>query len=185
MANLNVRGAVDSLANSRGRSVQHLLMGFGLAVTAVAASALIARANAPTPDHPKIYAAYQELEQPRFTPPGPIFAYVWPPLFVALSLAGLRIWNAPKSPARSQAMALWGSIQGLNALWMALGPRRLAPQLVTAMATLAAAVTFLWRAGRVDRPAAGMVAPYVGWIGFANVLTEELWRMNRDKPTIH
>jgi tryptophan-rich sensory protein len=22
------------------------------------------------------------------------------------------------------------------------------------------------------------VAPYVGWIGFANVLTEELWRRN-------
>jgi benzodiazapine receptor len=181
----NVRGAVDSLANSRGRSTTHLLVGLGLMAAAVAVSGLIARANAPTADHPKIYAAYQALEHPRFTPPRPIFLYVWPPLFLALTMSGLRIWNAPNSPARAQALTLWGVIQGLNALWMALGPRRLASQLATAIATLGAAAIYLWRAGRVDAPAAGIVTPYVGWIGFANVLTEELWRKNRDNPTIH
>jgi tryptophan-rich sensory protein len=185
MDKLNVRGAVDSLANSRGRSATHLLVGFGLMSAVVAASALIARANAPTDDNPKIYAAYQALEHPRFTPPRPVFGYVWPPLFVALTMSGLRIWNAPNSPARSQALTLWGAIQGLNALWMALGPRRLASQLATAIATLAAAAVYLWRAGRVDAPAAGIATPYVGWISFANVLTEELWRKNRDNPTIH
>jgi tryptophan-rich sensory protein len=153
--------------------------------SAVLASALIARANAPTPDKPRIYAAYQALEHPRFTPTRPVFIYIWPPLFLALTLSGLRVWNAPKSPARVQALTLWGFIQGLNALWMALGPRRLRSQLVTAVTTLSAALAYLWRARGVDAPAAGMVAPYVGWIGFANVLTEELWRMNRDKPTIH
>jgi tryptophan-rich sensory protein len=152
---------------------------------AVAASGLIARANAPTADHPKVYAAYQALEHPRFTPPRPIFLYVWPPLFLALTMSGLRIWNAPNSPARAQALTLWGVIQGLNALWMALGPRRLASQLATAIATLGAAAVYLWRAGRVDAPAAGIATPYVGWISFANLLAEELWRKNRDNPTIH
>jgi tryptophan-rich sensory protein len=185
MAKLNLREAVDSVVNSRGRSSRHLLIGLGLTAGAVVASALIARANAPTPDNPRVYAAYQALEHPRFTPPRPIFIYVWPPLFLALTISGLRIWNAPRGPARTQALTLWGFVQGLNALWMALGPRRLARQLVTALATLAAAAAYLWRAGRVDRPAAGMVAPYVGWVGFANVLTEELWRKNRDNPTIH
>jgi tryptophan-rich sensory protein len=30
-----------------------------------------------------------------------------------------------------------------------------------------------------------MVAPYLGWISFANVLTEELWRRNPESPTVH
>jgi len=180
-----VRGAVDSLANSHGRSTRHLLIGLGITAGAVAASALIARASAPTPDNPEVYSDYEELEQPAFKPPAQVFAFVWPPLFLALIVSGLRIWNAPRSAARTQALSLWAAVQGLNALWMALGPRRLSGQLATAVTTLGAAGAYIWRAGKVDAPAAGLVAPYAGWIGFANVLTEELWRKNHERPTIH
>ena len=41
----SIRGAVDSLANSRGRSMQHVFVGLGLTVGAVALSALVARLN--------------------------------------------------------------------------------------------------------------------------------------------
>jgi len=76
-------------------------------------------------------------------------------------------------------------VQALNALWMALGPGKLGGQLAAAVASLGTSAAYVWRARRVDAPAARMVAPYVGWIGFANVLTEELWRKNAAKPTIH
>jgi tryptophan-rich sensory protein len=181
----SVRGALDSLANSRGRSTRHVLLGLGLTVGAVLASALIARANAPTEDHPEIYSDYEELEQPAIKPPRKVFTLVWPPLFMALTLSGLRIWNAPKSAARTQALTLWGAVQALNAVWMALGPRRLGGQLAAAVASLGTAGAYVWRARRVDPPAANMVAPYVGWISFANVLTEELWRKNGLQPTVH
>ncbi|RAK57587.1 TspO/MBR family protein [Phenylobacterium deserti] len=180
-----VRGAVDSLANSRGRSTRHLAVGVGLTAGAVLASALIARANAPTKDNPETYSDYEDLDQPGFKPPAPVFAWVWPPLFLTLIVSGLRIWNAPKSAARTQALSLWAAVQGLNALWMALGPKRLSAQLATAVTTLGAAGAYIWRAKKVDGPAAGLVAPYAGWIGFANVLTEELWRKNHERPTIH
>ena len=98
---------------------------------------------------------------------------------MALTLSGLRIWNAPRSAARTQALTLWGAVQALNAVWMALGPKRLGGQLATAVASLGTAGAYVWRARQVDPPAASMVAPYVGWIGFANVLTEELWRRTR------
>ena len=110
---------------------------------------------------------------------------IWPPLFLALTVSGLRIWTAPRSPARTQALTLWGVVQALNALWMALGPRKLGGPLATAVTSLGASAAYAWRARKVDAPAAGMVAPYVGWLGFANVLTEELWRKNAAKPTIH
>jgi benzodiazapine receptor len=180
-----LRGAFDSLANSRGRSARHLMIGVGLTAGAVVASAMVARMNAPTRDNPKVHADYQALEKPKFTPPPIVFSVVWPPLFVMLTLSGLRIWNAPKSPARTQALTLWGLVQGLNALWMALGPKRLGGQLATATAALGTAGAYVWRARQVDAPAANLVAPYVGWIGFANALTEELWRKNAASPTVH
>ena len=180
-----VRGAVDGLVNSRGRSLQHIAVGLGLTIGAVALSALVARLNAPTPDNPEIYSDYEEMVQPEIKPPPRVFALVWPPLFMALTLSGLRIWNAPASSARTQALTLWGTVQALNAIWMALGPKRLGGQIAAAVASLGTACAYVWRARKVDPPAANMVAPYVGWIGFANVLTEELWRNNRDSRTLH
>lgn len=180
-----IRNAVDGIANSRGRSDSHLLLGLALTAGAVVASALVARRNAPTADNPEIKRLYDRLEQPDFKPPRQAFALVWPPLFMALILSGLRVWNAPRSPARDQALGLWGAVQGLNALWMALGPGRLSAQLAAAVASATASLAYAWRARGVDAPAAGLVTPYLGWIGFANVLTEEVWRKNTPKPTIH
>ena len=180
-----VRGAVDSLANSRGRSTQHILIGLGLTVGAVAISALVARMNAPTEDNYEVYSDYEEQVQPETKPPSKVFATVWPPLFTALTLSGLRIWNAPPSSARTQALTLWGMVQALNAVWMALGPKRLGGQLATAVASFGTAAAYVWRARQVDPPSASLVAPYVGWIGFANVLTEQLWRKAPEHHTVH
>ncbi|ATQ41436.1 TspO/MBR family protein [Caulobacter mirabilis] len=179
------RDAIDGLANSEGRSTKHLLIGLGITAGAVLASALIARANAPTEDHPDIRRAYDKLDDTPLAPPKSAFAVIWPPLFLALTLSGLRVWNAPASPARTQALTLWGVVQALNATWMAIGPKHLGGQLATAIASLGTSAAYAWRARQVDQPAANMVAPYVGWVAFANVLTGDLWRRNRDRPTIH
>jgi translocator protein len=180
-----VRGAVDSLANSRGRSTQHILIGVGLTVGAVAISALVARMNAPVEDNYEVYSDYEEDAQPETKPPSRLFVAVWPPLFTALTLSGLRIWNAPSSAARTQALTLWGMAQALNAVWMALGPKRLGGQLATSIASFGTALAYVWRARQVDPPSASLVGPYVGWIGFANVLTDELWRKAPEHRTVH
>jgi tryptophan-rich sensory protein len=180
-----VRGAVDSLANSRGRSAQHILLGVGLTVGAVAISTLVAKMMAPPEDDYEVYSDYDEPVVADATPPSRVFATVWPPLFMALTLSGLRIWNAPKSAARTQALTLWGTVQALNAVWMALGPKRLGGQLAAAVASLGTAAAYAWRARQVDPPSANLVAPYVGWIGFANVLSEGLWRRGAQPQTLH
>lgn len=179
------RDAVDGIANSKGRSTQHILVGLGITVGAVLASALIARANAPIDENPGIKRAYDRLDKPPITPPKTAFAVIWPPLFMALTVSGLRIWNAPPSPARTQALTLWGAVQALNAVWMAIGPKHLGGQLAASVASLGTSAAYAWRAKQVDAPAANMVAPYVGWVGLANVLTGELWRRNHANPTIH
>lgn len=184
MSNM-LRRAVDEVVNGEGRTPRHILTGLAITATAVAVSALVAKLNAPEPENVEVYSDYEELVQPEFTPPPRVFAAVWPPLFMALTLSGLRVWNARPSAARAQALTLWGAIQALNATWMALGPRRLGGQLATAVITLGASAAYAWRARRVDPPAANMVAPYLGWMAFANVLTEELWRKNPQARTLH
>ncbi|MDP1738632.1 MAG: TspO/MBR family protein [Caulobacter sp.] len=181
----DTRDAIDEVADSRGRSTRHLLVGLGLTAGAVLASAIIARANTPTPDHPVTEREHDRLDKPGFSPSGAAFAMIWPPLFMSLTLSGLRVWNAPPSPARTQALTLWGAVQAINAVWMALGTRRLGGQLTAAVVSLGTSAAYAWRARQVDAPAAGMVAPYVGWIGFASILTEELWRGNKAPVTLH
>src|SRR5579859_2222531 len=180
-----VRGAVDSFANSRSRSAQHILIGVGLTLGAVALSTLVARINAPLEEDYEIYSDY---EAPIIIEPKPrskVFATLWPPLFMALTLSGLRIWNAPRSSARTQALTLWGAVQALNAVWMALGPQRLGGQLATAIASMGTACAYVWRARQVDAPAANLVAPYIGWIGFANVVSEGISRRPVEARIIH
>lgn len=181
----SIRRGLDRIANSDGRTMRHVLIGLGLTGLAVGASAYAGWRNAPSEANPDNQRAYDRLDQPKITPPDRVFSMVWPPLFLALTLSGLRIWNAPASPRRTRALALWGAVQALNAVWMILGPRRLGGQLAAAVASFGTSGAYVWQARGVDAPAGAMVAPYLSWIGFANVLTEELWRKNPESRTLH
>lgn len=172
------REALADFLNSRDRSATHVALGALLCVGAVAVSAAIAARNAPTPQNPEVKAQYDALEKPAIQPPRQVFSVVWPALFSMLTWSGLRIWNA-RGPGRDRAFVLWAAIQGLQALWMAWGPRHRVAQLLTALGTLGVTAAYVNEARKVDGKAAAMVAPYAGWISFANVLTEELWRKNR------
>lgn len=174
---------VQSLAKPAGRRpISDRDLALGLAVTAgtVLASALVAGRYSPSPNHPRIRWNYKRLEKPPFNPPDKAFV-VWLPLYGALTLSGWRVWNAPHGPARNRALGHWFGIQALNALWVWLGFGRRARGAATveAVVTVANAVAYVDAARRVDRPAAALAVPYAGWIGFAALLSEELWRRNR------
>jgi len=154
----------------------------GLAVTGgtVLASALVSAAFSPSPSHRRIRRDYERLEKPPFNPPDWLFG-IWGPLFGMLTLSGLRVWNAPPSRERRHALAHWFGIHVLDALWMVLGfgLRRRGAMAVEAAATVANAAAYADAARRVDGVAAGLAVPYALWVGFAALLSEELWRRNR------
>jgi benzodiazapine receptor len=178
----HARETLDTLVNSEGRSGRHIAAGVALTAGAVALSWLIAREGLSS----KAQARYDRLDKPAATPPKAAFAAVWPPLYIALTLSGLRVWNAPASPERTRALSLWGLVQGFNAAWMGFGFKHLGGQLTAAVASLGTSMAYAWQAKKVDTPAANMVAPYLGWVSFAGVLSEELWRRNAaPKPTLH
>ena len=123
---------------------------------------------------------YRRLEKPPFQPPPVAFPIAWTPLYALIALSGWRVWRKPSGPRRSLALELWGLQLGLNASWSWLffGKRRPRAALVEIGVLWASIAGYTAAARRVDRPAAAMMAPYLGWVAFAALLNGELVRRN-------
>jgi len=149
---------------------------------ALALSAALSARHTPAPFHPRTYAYYKRLEKPGFTPPDYAFA-VWGPLWALLGISGYRLWRARPGRARTRALGHWFGAQGLNVLWLWLGftRRDRGAMALEAGLAIANAAELARQADKVDRPAAILSLPYLAWIGFAGLLSEELWRLNRDR----
>ena len=180
-----IREAFDGAAQGRGEAARHIGVGLALAGAAILLSALVARGHKRRALDDEIASDGERRRPPVFEPPKALSGVFWPPLFIALTLSGLRLWNAPSSAARTRALTLWTAIQGLNAVWMSLGPARLGGKLTAAVATLGTALAYAFQARQIDAPAASLAAPYLGWMGLANVLTEQLWRRTPASVTLH
>jgi tryptophan-rich sensory protein len=148
------------------------LLTFG-AITA-AAAALGGAATAKSVRSPW----YWRLKKPRFQPPPAAFGPAWTILYGLMTASAWRVWRAPSSPERTRALAWWGTQISLNAAWtwIFFGARKPAAALVELSALLGAIVLYANEARKVDRAAAWLVAPYIGWTGFAGVLNEEIVR---------
>lgn len=123
---------------------------------------------------------YRRLRKPPFQPPNAVFGPVWTVLYGLTALSGWRVWNQPAGPARSRALGLWALQLGFNAVWSWLffGKRLKRTALVDIGALGASIAAYIVAARKVDRPAAALVAPYLGWVCFASLLNEELVRRN-------
>jgi tryptophan-rich sensory protein len=123
---------------------------------------------------------YRTLRKSRLTPPDAAFGPVWTALYALEAVSAIRIGRAASSPERSRALALWAAQQGLNAAWSPLffGQRRARTALAD-IALLGATLEGYRRAARrVDRVAAGLVVPYLAWVGFAAFLNAQIVRQN-------
>jgi len=123
---------------------------------------------------------YAALRKPSYTPPGPAFGAAWTVLDGLLGAAGYRLMKAPASPARSLALAGWGlCTAGLAGYpWVFFGRKKLDASLAVTGAMLLSAAGTVAASREVDRPAAAMGVPLVLWLGFATLLSEEIWRRN-------
>lgn len=152
-----------------------------MAGSAVAAAQLIGSRWNPIPtQHPRAAAWYASLRKPSYTPPGPVFGIAWTGLDILLGYAGTRLLSAPRSPARSAALAAWGTnllgIAGYS--WAMFGRRRLDEGLGVTAGMVATAAATVATAAAVDRKAAAASLPLLAWVLFATLLQEEVWRRN-------
>ncbi|HEY5072095.1 MAG TPA: TspO/MBR family protein [Caulobacteraceae bacterium] len=179
-----VHDARVSLRSGGGEAARRAAAGAALSVAAIVISALVARRNERAAESARP-AAVGSSHKFAFQTPRPLLGAIWPPVLLALTLSGLRLWTAPASAARTRALTLWTLIQGLNAACMAWGPRRAGGQITAAAATLGAAAAYALEARKVEAPSANLAGPYLGWMGFANILTDDLWRKHPEALTLH
>ncbi len=123
---------------------------------------------------------YRALSKPAGQPPPRVFGPVWTTLYGLMSVSAYRVFRAPPSPERSRALGLWWGQLALNGAWSPLffGAHRARLALADLALLTAAVADYTRRAARVDRPAAWLMAPYLGWLGYAGWLNLGIVRKN-------
>ena len=151
-----------------------------VATGVVLAAAIAGSRYRPTPDQPRNAVWYGRLDKPSYRPSGPTIGIAWTILDGMLCYVGTRLLSAPPRPARTAALAGWGTAVAGIPVYQKLmfGQHRLGAALGAVGGMLAATLTAVGAAATFDRRAAGALVPLVAWLGFAGLLQEELWRRN-------
>jgi len=126
-------------------------------------------------------AFYGQLDRPPWAPPGWLFGPVWTALYVLMGIAAWLVWREAGWTGARAAFVLFFVQLALNALWTWLffawrnGALALAGIVVLLIFIVATMIAF----GRVSRPAAVLLVPYLCWVLFATALTAAVWSRNR------
>ena len=125
---------------------------------------------------------YPTIIKPSWNPPNWVFAPVWTPLDLLMSIAAWRAWRVSATPAAAtKTLWLYGAQLVLNALWSVLffTLHRPGLALIEIILFLALLITLQVRFARTDRLAALLWSPYVAWVSFASFLNGTIWWLNR------
>lgn len=120
---------------------------------------------------------YAQLNKPPFNPPNWIFGPVWTALYIAVAVAGWRVWTTNRS---GLAMKLWGLQLALNFLWSPtfFALHMIALALVVVLALLATILAFIATTWRSAPLAAWLFVPYAAWVSFASMLNLSILALN-------
>ncbi len=132
------------------------------------------------PQQPRAGLWYARLRKPSYTPPGSAIGAAWMGLYGLIGLAGTRLIQAEHGPRRTTALTGWASTVAGIALFPRLffGHRDLVGSGAVTAGMLAASVTTVAAASKLDKQAAVAMSPVIAWVSFALLLNEELWRRN-------
>lgn len=120
---------------------------------------------------------YPTLHKPSWTPPSWAFGAAWTPLYVAIAVAGVLVWDRD---GFGLAMVLWGVQLALNALWSAIFFGLRAPALALLEIGLlgAAVAACIVMFAPISALAAWLFVPYLAWVLFAGLLNYRIWQLN-------
>ncbi|KAK3208346.1 hypothetical protein GRF29_77g433098 [Pseudopithomyces chartarum] len=122
---------------------------------------------------------YRALRQPPLNPPAWLFGPVWTSLYATMGYVAHRAWTAGTTSANpatvslaKQGATLYTIQLGLNLIWMPLFFRLNRPIAaafdILALGGTVSYLTYIW--GQVDETSGWLLAPYLGWLGFASYL---------------
>jgi len=130
---------------------------------------------------PQITTWYTTLNLPSWTPPGSVIGLAWTTIFILTALSAILFWNTAPRDSRLWWIVLLFVLNGfLNVFWSYLFfNQHLVGTAVVEMfilnASTVALIVLIWP---INRLAASLLLPYVGWVTFATYLAYSVWRLN-------
>mmetsp|Transcript_15390 Transcript_15390/g.46462 ORF Transcript_15390/g.46462 Transcript_15390/m.46462 type:complete len:179 (+) Transcript_15390:96-632(+) len=120
---------------------------------------------------------YRSLKKPSWTPPTWFFGPAWTILY---SLMGVSSWIVWKNGAGWVPLTLYGLQLALNLAWTPLffGKRDPGAALVDITGLIGVLTATIVEFAKVDRSAAMLLVPYLGFTSFATALTYTIWKDN-------
>jgi tryptophan-rich sensory protein len=128
---------------------------------------------------------YQDLRQPSFAPPGPVFPLVWSALNLTTATSAWRLWRirrtpGPEAPHAQSALTWWALAVLLRSGYVPLefGARRYWAATADSALLCAVMVRYATVARRADPAAAALAAPEIAWTAFATALSAAIALQN-------
>lgn len=124
---------------------------------------------------------YAGLDKPAFTPPNAVFGPVWTVLYAMMAIAAWLVWRKAGFGHAPLALGLFAIQLLVNVSWSAVffGLRRPDLGLIDIIVLLIAIAATTIAFARISAVAAGLMVPYLLWVGYATALNAALWWMNR------
>ena len=125
---------------------------------------------------------YDGLTKPWLNPPSWIFGPVWITLYLLMGIAVFLVWTrlGIAKPRRQGALLVFAAQLIFNAIWSAIffGQHNLALALTDVILLWFAILATVLVFGRISKPAAYLLWPYLIWVSFALYLNLTLWLLN-------
>lgn len=126
---------------------------------------------------------YAALAKPALTPPGIVFAFVWPALYILMIAGGLAVlWRAGPPSRASGPLGIYYTMLAANVAWNLafFGFHDIALALGVMIALWLLIVAMMLEFWRHSPLAAVLQVPYLAWVSFAFYLNAAIWFMNPD-----
>lgn len=126
-------------------------------------------------------AAYQQLEQPSFAPPGWLFPIVWSILFVLMGISSYLIYTSEDNhQQRNKTLLLYGIQLFVNFFWSIIffiGEMYLFA-FIWILLLWGLIFATIYAFYQISKPAAYLLIPYLLWVTFAGYLNLILYLLN-------
>lgn len=121
---------------------------------------------------------YDDLIKSPLTPPGWVFGVVWPALYVMIATSAWILWRTPNRPP-ALVRLFWAQLLlnwGWSFVFFTFHQTALAFFWILGLAALV--LYLIIRLWPLRSWAAGLLVPYVVWLGFAGYLSGYIWMFN-------
>ncbi|MCB1203247.1 MAG: tryptophan-rich sensory protein [Verrucomicrobiae bacterium] len=116
---------------------------------------------------------YASLTKPPGTPPNTVFGPVWSVLYLMIGVSLARVWHfVPGGTEKRRALIRFAIQLVLNLAWSPVffGAHLIAPALVVIVTLWVMILLTILAFKPLDRTAAWLLAPYLGWVSYATYL---------------